>query len=233
MKKKEKKEKVGHRKRTRKSRPGRATHCASRCACLSKMCQWGRCTAKLTAAASATSAVTTGMKTVTALVGTPEFHAKRSLTPATKTSGAGGRSGLTPRPGILMDGRLMVVVSEGDAGKATERQLREQKKRFKKTITIRDGARTLRLYDAFGCKRRDGTKLGPGLRLLDDGEIVKAPKRLNAGLGLTFRNGCAPGEAKLVRPPDWLVHQVSVRTARLFRVWRCPRRGCANPARPR
>jgi hypothetical protein len=119
-------------------------------------------------------------------------------------------------PGILMDGRLMVVVSEGDAGKATERQLREQKKRFKKTITIRDGARTLRLYDAFECKRRDGTELGPGLRLLDDGEIVKAPKRLNAGLGLTFRNGCAPGEAKLVRPPDWLVHQVSVRTASSF-----------------
>jgi ParB-like chromosome segregation protein Spo0J len=119
-------------------------------------------------------------------------------------------------PGIVIDRKLIAVVSEGDAGKSTERQLREQNKRFKKTITIRDGARTIRLYDSFGCEWRHGTELGAGLRLLNDGEIVKAPTRLKGGQGVTFRNGSAPGEAKLARPPDWLVHQVSVRTASMF-----------------
>jgi hypothetical protein len=119
-------------------------------------------------------------------------------------------------PGIVMDGTLMAIVSEGEAGKAAERQLREQKKRFKKTITIRDGERRIRLYDGFGCKWRHGTELGAGLRLLDDGEIVKAPRRLKGGQDVAFRKGCATGETKLARPPDWLVHQVSERTASMF-----------------
>jgi hypothetical protein len=46
-------------------------------------------------------------------------------------------------PGIVIGGELgiIAVVSEGAAGEATERKLRERGKIFKKTVTIRDHAK--------------------------------------------------------------------------------------------
>jgi ParB-like chromosome segregation protein Spo0J len=50
-----------------------------------------------------------------------------------------------------------------------------------------------------------GTQLGDGLRLLDAGEIVKAPRRLQGGDSIQFLDGRAPGEIRLTSAPDWLL----------------------------
>ena len=63
-----------------------------------------------------------------------------------------------------MGGRLIVVVSEGAAGEATERRPREGEN-LEETVTIRDHPRTVRLYYASGCTRRDGTQLGRAVAL--------------------------------------------------------------------
>jgi Bifunctional DNA primase/polymerase, N-terminal/ParB-like nuclease domain len=109
-------------------------------------------------------------------------------------------------PGIVIGGELgiIAVVSEGAAGEATERKLREQGKIFKKTITFRDHQRRIRLCYAWGSDVPYGTQLGDGLRLLDAGEIVKAPRRLQGGDSIQFLDGRAPGEISLTSAPDWL-----------------------------
>ena len=110
-------------------------------------------------------------------------------------------------PGIVIGGELgiIAVVSEGAAGEATERKLRERGKIFKKTVTIRDHQRKIRLYYAWGSDVPYGTQLGDGLRLLDAGEIVKAPRRLQGGDSIQFLDGRAPGEIRLTSAPDWLL----------------------------
>ena len=110
-------------------------------------------------------------------------------------------------PGIVIGGELgiIAVVSEGAAGEATERKLRERGKIFKKTVTIRDHQRKIRLYYAWGSDVPYGTQLGDGLRLLDAGEIVKAPSRLQGGDSIQFLDGRAPDEISLTSVPDWLV----------------------------
>jgi ParB-like chromosome segregation protein Spo0J len=112
-----------------------------------------------------------------------------------------------PWPGIVIGGELgiIAVVSEGAEGEATERKLRERGKIFKKTITIRDHQRKIRLYYAWVSDVPYGTEIGPGLRLLREGEIVKAPSRLQGGDSIQFLDGRAPGEISLTSVPDWLV----------------------------
>jgi hypothetical protein len=119
-------------------------------------------------------------------------------------------------PGIVIDELriIIAVASEGAAGRATEQKLREQKKTFTKTITIRDGERTTRLYEYLG--KVHGTELGDGLRVLGNREIIRAPTRLKGGQTVRFRDGRAPGECKLARARAWLVHQITIPSASLF-----------------
>jgi ParB-like chromosome segregation protein Spo0J len=107
-------------------------------------------------------------------------------------------------PGIVIGGvfGIIAVVSEGAEGEATERKLRKQGKIFKKTITIRDNQRKIRLYYAWGSDVPYGTEIGPSLRLLREGEIVKAPRRLRGGQKVRFLDR-ATGEISL-SVPDWL-----------------------------
>jgi hypothetical protein len=82
--------------------------------------------------------------------------------------------------------------------------LRGQNKIFKKTITIKDNGRKIRLYNTRGRHLPHGSKLGPGLSLLGEGEVVKAPTRLRGGCERGFLDGRAPDAVLLAMQPDWL-----------------------------
>lgn len=112
-------------------------------------------------------------------------------------------------PAVVVGGTpaIIAVVSAGEAGKATEQKLREEAKTFKKTVTIRDHDRKIRLYRAPGSYVAQGGELGPGLLALEEGEIIKAPRRLRGGKNVRFANGRAPGEIGVAKAPDWLLEQ--------------------------
>jgi putative DNA primase/helicase len=108
--------------------------------------------------------------------------------------------------GIVMGwpGKLMALMTDGPEGWQTLRAMALTQGTLRRTVTIRDRDRRLRLFRVDG-KVPHRREITNGVRILGDGDLVIAPSTLTVSNNTRrFASGRAPGEIDIALAPDWL-----------------------------
>ena len=115
------------------------------------------------------------------------------------------------RIGIIMGwpGKLLALVSDGQAGRATLRAITIRQGKLQRTVTIEDHDRRLRLFRVDG-KVPHSREIADGVRILGDAELIIAPSTLSGSNSKRrFARGRAPGQVKIAKAPDWLLEIIA------------------------
>ena len=108
--------------------------------------------------------------------------------------------------GIVMGwpGKLMALMTDGPEGWQTLRGIAVTEGTPRRTVTIRDRDRRLRLFRVDG-KVPHSREIASGVRILGDGDLALAPSTLTGSNNeRRFASGRAPGEIDIARAPVWL-----------------------------
>ena len=114
--------------------------------------------------------------------------------------------------------RVLAVVVEGTAGRNSLRKLRKQNRSLKKTVTIRDGDRRVRLFRVPEGFKIQHQQFDVGVTILGDGDLLKMPSRGGTKNGkCRFVEGRAFGQIPLADAPKWLREHIRERTPRVVK----------------
>lgn len=108
--------------------------------------------------------------------------------------------------GIVMGspGKLIALMTDGPAGWQTLRAVAVTRGALRRTVTIRNRDRRLRLFRVDG-KVPHRCEIAKGVRILGDSDLVVAPSTLTGSDSeRRFATGRALGQVKIAKAPQWL-----------------------------
>jgi hypothetical protein len=115
--------------------------------------------------------------------------------------------------------RVLALVIEGPAGKESLRKLQRANHPLKKTVTVRDGKRRIRLFRVPEDYVVRHQQLDGGLTVLGDGDLLVMPSGTGSATAkCRFVNGRALGKVKIATAPKWLLDHAKKDSPHIIKV---------------